>query len=186
MSYQLLPQTGTLKIVVVQTPPNEIPGRTGAAAACDGLAGDERLALMRLLIGAHSRLNRVLGAELEESCGLPLTWFIAMVRLVRAPDARLTMTELSQELSVTSGGATRMVDRMVERGLVERQDCPSDRRAIYVSLTDAGSLAVSEATTIHLDGLDRHLFGPLDHDDRVALAIALEKLGTDPVDGCPG
>jgi DNA-binding MarR family transcriptional regulator len=151
----------------------------------DGLASDERLSLMRLLVGAHTRLTRVLGAELEEGCNIPITWFVGMARLARAPGARLTMSELSAELSLTSGGVTRLVDRMVERGLVERQHCPSDRRSIYVALTDQGFEALRDATVVHLDGLDRHLLGPLDEHDRAALALALQKLGTDPT-GCPG
>jgi DNA-binding MarR family transcriptional regulator len=149
------------------------------------LASDERIALMRLLVGAHARLTRLLGGELEEACGLPLSWFVGMVRLARAPGARLTMSELAVELSLTSGGTTRMVDRMAEAGLVERQHCPSDRRSVFVALTDAGARKLEDATTIHLIGLDQHLLGPLDVADRVALATALGKLGADPT-ACPG
>ncbi|MGP8059279.1 MAG: MarR family winged helix-turn-helix transcriptional regulator [Acidimicrobiales bacterium] len=149
------------------------------------LARDERLVLMGLLAGAHARLTRVLGRELEEACGLPLTWYVGMVRISRAPDGRITMTELAQTLSLTSGGITRLVDRMTEEGLVERQGCPSDRRSVYVALTPAGYRQLASATDEHLAGLDRHLLGPLDADDRAALARALTKLGADR-GACPG
>jgi DNA-binding MarR family transcriptional regulator len=172
--------------VVVQSEQRPEDQQAPGSNTCAGLADDERLALMRLLVGTHARLTRVLGSELERACGLPLTWFVALVRLASAPDNRLTMGELSSELALTSGGVTRMVDRMVERQLVERQHCPSDRRSVYVALTAQGANALDEATATHLEGLDRHLIGPLNETDRIALVVALTKLGTDPTGGCPG
>ena len=159
------------------------------ASACErnwaALADDERLVLMRLLVGAHVRLNRVLGAELEEACGLPLSWYIGMIRMGRAPEGRITMTQLATELSLTSGGVTRMVDRMSEAGLVERHHCPSDRRSIYVGLTPAGLAKLAEATEAHLASLDLHLIAPLAPAERAQLAALLRKLGTDRTP-CPG
>jgi DNA-binding MarR family transcriptional regulator len=162
----------------------------GPGSVCDGhnwavLADDERLVLMRLLVGAHARLNRVLGTELEEACGLPLSWYIGMIRMGRATEGRITMTQLAAELSLTSGGITRMVDRMSEAGLVERQHCPSDRRSIYVALTPAGLAKLGEATEAHLASLDLHLIAPLDGAERAELAMILRKLGTDHT-ACPG
>ena len=153
---------------------------TTCAEAWARLAGDERLVLMGLLVGATARLTSLLGGELEASCGLPLTWYIGMIRISRAPDARLTMSELAQELALTSGGITRLVDRMADEGLVERQSCPSDRRSVHVALTPAGYAKLADATAEHLVGLDRHLLGPLDAADRTALARALRKLGGEP------
>ncbi|MGZ8734907.1 MAG: MarR family winged helix-turn-helix transcriptional regulator, partial [Acidimicrobiia bacterium] len=46
-----------------------------------------------------------------------------------------TMSELACQLGLTSGGATRLVDRVVEAGLVVRTSCPSDRRVQWVVLT---------------------------------------------------
>jgi DNA-binding MarR family transcriptional regulator len=147
---------------------------------------DERLLLMGLLIESHARLTRVLGNELEASVGVPLTWFIVMVHLARSEQGRLTMSQLGTEISVTSGGITRLVDRMTEAGLVERESCASDRRAIYVALTPAGEGMLERAMAEHLAGIDRHLVAPLNEEDRASLAVALRKLngGQDPV--CPG
>ena len=152
--------------------------------SCASLANDERITLMGLLVETHARLTRVLGAELEEACGLPLSWYDAMVRLRRTPEGFLTMTRLGAEVSLTSGGITRLVDRLVEAGYVERRDCPTDRRSVFVSLTPFGIAKVEEATAEHLKGLDRHLLAPLDDADREALTVALRKLrGEGPVCG---
>ncbi len=47
--------------------------------------------------------------------------------------------EIQKKILVTSGGITYLVDRLVEKGLVRRQECPSDRRARYAVLTDEGN-----------------------------------------------
>lgn len=154
-----------------------VPGRSGTA-------DDERITLMGLLLESHAKLTRVLGAELEAACGLPLTWYDVMIRLGRSPEGHLTMSQLATEVSLTSGGITRLVDRMVAAGYVERSGCPTDRRSVYVELTPDGTSKLEEATVEHLHGLDRHLLAPLDHADREALATALRKLrGSGPVCG---
>ena len=165
----------------VATEPTAAPT---AAPACPGPAGDERITLMGLLLETHARLTRVLGAELEAACDLPLTWYDVMIHLGRSPDGHLTMSRLAAEVSLTSGGITRLVDRMVDAGYVERSSCPTDRRSVYVALTPAGTRKLEEATAEHLQGLDRHLLAPLDDADRRALAAALRKLrGGDPACG---
>jgi DNA-binding MarR family transcriptional regulator len=147
--------------------------------ACDGLfdlIGDERITLMGLLLETHAKLTRVLSAALEEACSIPLTWFDVLIRLGRSPERRLTMSQLAAQVSLTTGGVTRLVDRIAEAGYVERQSCPSDRRSIYVALTAAGTEKLQEATAAHLDDLERHLLEPLDADERAALAGTLRKL----------
>ena len=153
-----------------------------APIACP--TSDERILLMGLLLETHARLTRTLGAELEDACGLPLTWYDVMIRLGRSPDGHLTMTRLAGEVSLTSGGITRLVDRIVAAGYVERISCPTDRRSVFVALTPAGTEKLVEATVVHLEGLERHLLGPLDPTEREALAVILRKLrGPGPVCG---
>jgi MarR family transcriptional regulator, 2-MHQ and catechol-resistance regulon repressor len=132
--------------------------------------------LMGLLVEVHARLTRTLGAELEEACGLPLAWYEAMLRLRRSPGGYLTMTRLGSEVSLTSGGITRLVDRLVDAGYVQRQDCPTDRRSVFVSLTCGGVAKVDEATVAHREGLEQHLVEPLEDEDRQALERILRKL----------
>ena len=95
--------------------------------ACELLAqiDDERLALMGLLVRSHRQLIYLLGRELEQSVGIPLVWFDVLIHIGGAEEGRLTMSRLSTEVALTTGGVTRLVDRMVEAGLVARQNCPS-------------------------------------------------------------
>jgi DNA-binding MarR family transcriptional regulator len=159
-------------------------GAPEADSTCISPVHDERITLMGLLMESKDLLSRVHYADLNESCGLPLSWYDVMIRLGRSPDGHLTMTRLAGEVSFTSGGITRLVDRMVTAGYVERVSCPTDRRSVFVSLTPAGSRMLETATAEHLRGLERHLIAPLDPTDRAALATALAKLrGDGPICG---
>jgi DNA-binding MarR family transcriptional regulator len=148
----------------------------GGTCGVLGQIDDERLALMGLLVRSHRRLADVLGRELEQSVGIPLVWFDVLIHVGGAEEGRLTMSKLSTEVALTTGGVTRLVDRMVEAGLVARQNCPSDRRSVHVVLTPVGQSTLGRAIGEHIEGIDRHLFAPLDDTDRAALAVALSKL----------
>lgn len=137
---------------------------------------DERLRLMGLLVRSHRRLADLLGRELEQAVGIPLVWFDVLIHIGGAPEGRLTMSRLSTDISLTTGGVTRLVDRMVEGGLVARQNCPSDRRSVHVVLTPNGQDTLHRAIVEHIEGIDRHLMAPLDGTDRAALTVALTKL----------
>jgi DNA-binding MarR family transcriptional regulator len=148
-----------------------------------GQIDDERLYLMGLLVRSHRRLADLLGRELEQSVGIPLVWFDVLIHIGGADEGRLTMSKLSSEVSLTTGGVTRLVDRMVEAGLVARQNCPSDRRSVHVVLTPAGHAMLDRAIGAHIEGIDRHLMTPLNTADRAALRAALSKL-VPPGPGC--
>jgi DNA-binding MarR family transcriptional regulator len=146
--------------------------------ACGVLAqiDDERLRLMGLLVNVHRRLSFVLGRELEEAVGIPPVWFDVLIHVGGAPEGRLTMSRLSSEVALTTGGVTRLVDRMVDAGLVARQNCPSDRRSVHVVLTTSGHSTLQRAIVAHIEGIDRHLVAPLDDSERTALRGVLSKL----------
>ena len=83
-----------------------------------GQIDDERIQLMGLIVRTHRRLTDTLGRELEQSVGIPLVFFDVLIHVGAAPDGRLTMSRLSTDVALTTGGVTRLVDRMVDAGLV--------------------------------------------------------------------
>jgi len=156
-----------------------------ASTLCDSVVNDERLILMGLLTEVTARLHRSLGAELEADCGMPIGFFEVLVRIARSPEGRLTMSEVAKQTVYTSGGTTRLVDRIEESGLLRRASCPSDRRTTYVELTDEGVAALELATAAHLEHLDRHLSSRLSSDQRATLVEALTALNDGPT-ACAG
>jgi MarR family 2-MHQ and catechol resistance regulon transcriptional repressor len=151
---------------------------TGAGGSCGvlGQLDDERIRLMGLVVRTHRLLADRLGRELEEAVGIPLVFFDVLIHVGGAPDGRLTMSRLSADVALTTGGVTRLVDRMVDAGLVARQNCPDDRRSIHVVLTPAGQDVMGRAIAAHAESIERHLFAPLGAGDRAALAAALTKV----------
>jgi MarR family transcriptional regulator, 2-MHQ and catechol-resistance regulon repressor len=151
---------------------------TGPGGTCGvlGQMDDERLRLMGLIIRTHRGLTDNLGRELEQNVGIPLVFFDVLIHVGGAPESRLTMSKLSSDVALTTGGVTRLVDRMVEAGLVARQNCPSDRRSIHVVLTPEGQAVLDRAVAAHIDSIDRHLVAHLDATDRAALESALMKV----------
>ena len=76
---------------------------------------------------------------------------------------RPTMSKLSSDVALTTGGVTRLVDRMADAGLVERQrHPPNDRRSVHVCATPEGRATLERAVAAHVEGIDRHLMAPLD------------------------
>lgn len=99
---------------------------------------------------------------------------LAALRRSGAPYA-LSPGQLASETMVTSGTMTNRVDRLTERGFVQRTPDPHDRRGVRVELTDAGKRAVDGALT---DLLKREhaLLDSLNASERAALADLLRTL----------
>jgi MarR family 2-MHQ and catechol resistance regulon transcriptional repressor len=126
------------------------------------------------LVEAYSTLEQQLGAALEREAGIAHTWFEALLRIARSPDG-LTMSDLAGQIALTSGGVTRLIDRMITAGLVRRDPCPTDRRISYAALTPAGQQKLQEAATVHARNLQR-AFAAYTDDDVTALDDLLGRL----------
>lgn len=131
------------------------------------------------VVGRISRLAQLLQGELElvfAAHGLNGGEFdvLAALRRVGRP-YRLTPTELSTALIVSSGGMTKRLNALERRGLVRRRPDPHDRRSTAVSLTPAGKQLVEAALTEHAAN-EEQLLSALGAHDRDQLARLLETL----------
>ena len=61
----------------------------------------------------------------------------------------LTMNELADRVGITMGTATVAVSKLTEKGFIARVRSNSDRRKVYVSLTDKGSKALTYHNNYH-------------------------------------
>jgi DNA-binding MarR family transcriptional regulator len=77
------------------------------------------------LQGAANRLEYILGRALEVECGISHLMFEVLLILGRAGEPGLSMRAIAQEQVLTTGGATRLVDRMEAAELVTRADSPT-------------------------------------------------------------
>lgn len=139
-------------------------------------ADDPAIGTFGRLVEAVRRLDQIFAATLERELDLAMSHFEVLLRLGRSPGGQLRMSTLARQLGVTSGGATRLVDRVSADGLVERQACTSDRRVQHVRLTGSGRQLLADALRLHRADLARELTGRLDDDQRTTLDAILDEL----------
>lgn len=93
----------------------------------------------------------------------------------------LSVKEVSERLSLSLPGASRTVDALLKRGLLERREDPDDRRMRRVGLTDAGRDAIARVESARLEGLEAWAAG-LTPEQRTRLLDALPWAGRDDSD----
>jgi DNA-binding MarR family transcriptional regulator len=99
---------------------------------------------------------------------------LSALRRSGPPYAR-TASELGHAILFSSGGLTKLLERLEQAGLVTRERDSEDRRVVYVKLTDAGIELQEAAASFELDQEERMLSG-LDADQREALGDLLQAL----------
>jgi MarR family transcriptional regulator, 2-MHQ and catechol-resistance regulon repressor len=141
---------------------------------------DERILTFGLLLEAHTRLTRLLDAELQRTDGISLQTYEVLLRVSRSPGGYITMSDLADAVALTTGGITRLADRLEADGLVARRSCPSDRRKVHLTLTERGARVLAAATEHHLVSLEEHVTSRLSPEDLAVLHRVLDDLRTDP------
>jgi DNA-binding MarR family transcriptional regulator len=120
-------------------------GETAATRATQAVApitphGEAWGALTRTQAAVSGRLQEAL----TESGFPPLPWYEVLSTVAEAPEGRMRMGELAEALVITRGGLTKLVDRLVKAGLLERTFCDTDRRVSYATLLSAGEDLLAE------------------------------------------
>lgn len=133
----------------------------------DDVARYENL-MERLMLGFKARMMRVCKAG-----ELTPPQYFALVTICRL--GRTKMSPLGDELGLSMGAASTLVDRLVTRGLVTRETDPSDRRAVFVCLSPKGKEVLAEAMAARRELLTQ-VFEQLSADDRSAVLASFEKL----------
>ena len=113
----------------------------------------EQLAAWRAFLRAHSTMLRRISRDLDEADLPPLAWYDVLAVLRDAPDQRLRQVEIAERVLLSNSGLSRLLDRIVARGLVERISCESDRRAFFVCLTDEGRDMLEKMWPVYARGV---------------------------------
>ena len=135
---------------------------------------DAELDAWQAFLHAHQEVTTRLDSELRKGHGLTLSDYDVLVRLARAPERSLRMTELARRVMFSPSGLTRVVDRLVGEGLVQRNRDPGDARVVLARLTESGLDKVRKAARTHLSGIRRHFTGRLSRAQLRNVAAALQ------------
>jgi DNA-binding MarR family transcriptional regulator len=126
--------------------------------------------------------------RLQERNELNLTDYQVLVELSEASDGQLRMTDLAKRTALSKSRLSHQVSRMERSGLIERAECPSDRRGQFAVITKSGWAMIRAAAPGHVDDV-RTLFFDVMSPEQVetigeAMRLVAEKLRESPGTGC--
>lgn len=136
-------------------------------------ARQRALKLWTVLSRAYASVQRIAESDIAERGLTPGEFAIMETLFHKGP---LLLGEVQRKILVSSGGVTYLVDRLEAQGLVERRECPHDRRARYAALTPAGEALIAEIFPCHAARIEEAVAG-LGHDEKAAAIALLKRLG---------
>jgi DNA-binding MarR family transcriptional regulator len=134
------------------------------------------LMIWRNLHLADAMICEKLNATLAARVGCSLLEHDLLAWLSTAPSQRLRMAELAGLLRVTPGGLTRIADRAAERGWIQRDRPPGNRREVHAVLTSAGQKILRAARPHYAAVLQETIATQFEDADLTALLGLSQKL----------
>ncbi len=131
------------------------------------------LRLWTVLARAHAAVAARVEADIARHDLTPAEFGVLEALFHKGP---LLLGDLQRKVLVSSGGTTYLVDRLEEKGLVERLACPTDRRARYAGLTAAGRELIAEIFPAHRQAIEVAVSG-LSPEEQATAASLLRQLG---------
>ena len=128
------------------------------------------------LMRAQTILRRELETEVLTPRGLSFNDFEALLHLGRADDKRLRRIDLAELLMLTPSGVTRLLDGLVETGMIENVSCADDARVTWAKLTEEGTRTLECVGADHTKVMRSLFQGSLDEEEVAQLSELLGKL----------
>ncbi|MCY1707109.1 MarR family winged helix-turn-helix transcriptional regulator [Pannonibacter sp. SL95] len=126
------------------------------------------------------RTSRGLLEDVEaalKAAGLPpLAWYDVLLELEKAGNEGMRPFELKNRLLLPQYGTSRLLDRMVTAGLVDRQDCEDDGRGQIVSISDSGRETRASMWPVYGKVLVTRIGAKLTPEEAIQLARLLSKI----------
>lgn len=128
------------------------------------------------LIRVSQHLLAQVERDLKQAGFPPLAWYDVLLELSHAKMGALRPYALQQAMLLAQYNLSRLLERMVEAGYVERRVCPSDKRGQYVAITDSGKALLRDMWPVYADALRRHVGTKLTEREAATLTRLLGKL----------
>jgi DNA-binding MarR family transcriptional regulator len=133
-----------------------------------------------LVLFTHLARTTLFLEALQDECLRPFGLSFgdySVLRVLRnvGPPHRLSPSRLAEVVLVTTGGMTKIVDRLERAGLVARTPDPADRRGVLVGLTRRGVTLSERASAAYVAGRER-VIGRLDEREIETIDVGLRRL----------
>ena len=134
------------------------------------------LQMWRSFLEAHSTVVKHLERRMQEQHGLPLAWWDVLLQLADGPEGRLRMGELAESVLLTRSGITRLVDRMIAAGLVDREPCPGERRGYFAVITQNGKDTIEQVGPDHSKDAREVILGHISQEEAALLGQVVSRV----------
>lgn len=121
-------------------------------------------------------LPAALDRQLREDAGIPHAYYQILATLSGMPGRCLRMTDLARVVGTTTSRLSHAVASLEQRGWVQRQACPSDKRGQVAHLTEAGMGTLRAAAPGHLAEVRRLVFDHLEDEEVARLGAITAKM----------
>ena len=146
----------------------------------ESCSSDELARAWKTVVRGYTHVTDLLTEQVERDTGLPAPAFFALVWLLRdGSGSAVPLSMLARQVAFTSGGFTKVADRLEQAGLIERQPSVSDRRVTHAVLTEAGRSLAERAFAVYCRGLRELVVERLGLDGLHVLADHMQRLSGD-------
>src|ERR1700753_1265041 len=146
------------------TPGDPAPNQPGQAPA----AG-ELLDAWASVMAGYTHVTRVLTEKIEQETSLPAPSFFVLLWLLRSGQAAVSLSTLARQVAFSSGGFTKVADRLEDAGLIQRQPPPP-----------AAGARPERAAAVYCDGLHELVLQHLGSDGLLEMAGQMSLLAGQP------
>ncbi|WMX46568.1 MarR family winged helix-turn-helix transcriptional regulator [Streptomyces roseicoloratus] len=122
---------------------------------------DEEQRTWRSYLHATTLLEDHLDRQLQRDAGMPHIYYGLLVQLAQAPRRRMRMTELAKDAKITRSRLSHAIARLEKNGWVAREECASDKRGQFATLTDEGYEVLRRTAPGHVEAVRQALFDRL-------------------------
>ena len=140
-------------------------------------ASEPELGAWRAFLHAGTASALALEAALADT-GVSHSEYDVLLNVASGPRDGLRPTDLALRVLITKSGLTRLLDRLVERGYIERRACPSDRRGHLIVLTPDGRRAFRRAAPNVVRAIGTIFGDRFSERDIAALRVTCERIAT--------
>lgn len=140
----------------------------------------EEEAFIRAFSRALIVVPRAFDADLLHGQGMSMSEYTVLMHLSEAPHRRTRMSDLAAVCALSLSAITRIVTRLEQQDLVQRERCGADGRGWNAVLTDAGLDRLRDAWPVHLASVRRRVFDHLRGIDLPEVTRALQSITADP------
>ena len=133
------------------------------------------------LLSAHAVLMKQFAAE-DIWADVSMREYDVLYTLSKCPEP-VRLSELNRHVLLSQPALSRLVDRLADRGLVERCSDPADGRGVRLSLTEAGRAVQRQVGRQHARGVARAMTAGLDPAELRQLEAICRKLAAAPTAG---